>query len=137
MHCRDWYAWQRGRRQPACLIRTWSRGEARLKRSLGGKTVSEKGRGCAEPGAERETTVDHGAFLGLGGCPNSVRCCGDLEGIGGSGGGFGRFGRSEGVQAVASSAVDRRRPWASLSMLWARQTRPHSWATLSSPRIRN
>src|SRR5271166_1746413 len=73
----------------------------------------------------------------LGACPDSVRRCGELEGIGGSGGGFGRFGRVGGVQAVASLAVDRLRPWASLSMLWARQTRPHSLATLSSPRIRN
>src|SRR5271166_2154395 len=70
----------------------------------------------------------------LGACPDSVRRCGELEGIGGSGG---RFGRVGGVQAVASLAVDRLRPWASLSMLWARQTRPHSLATLSSPRIRN
>src|SRR5208337_3939413 len=30
-------------------------------------------------------------------CPDSVRRCGELEGIGGSGGGFGRFGRVGGV----------------------------------------
>src|SRR5208283_4376550 len=70
-------------------------------------------------------------------CPSSVRCYGGLGGVSGSGPGFGRFGRVGGVQAAASLAIDRLRPWASLSMLWARQTRPHSWATLSSPRIRN
>ncbi len=85
--------------------------------------------------AETAVVFDFDAFLGA--CPNSVRCCGDLEDIGVSGGGFGRFGWVGGVQAVASLAVDRLRPWASLSMLWARQTRAHSWATLSSPRIRN
>ena len=76
----------------------------------------------------------------LGACPDSIQRDGAVKGMSGSGpgiGGFGWLGRVGGVQAVARSAIDRLRPWASLSMLWARQTRPHSWATLSSPRIRN
>src|ERR1700723_3891898 len=72
-----------------------------------------------------------GGLSSLGACPDSVRCYGDLEGVGGFGPGFGWLGRVGGVQAVASFAADGLRPWASLSMLWARQTRPHSWATLS------
>ena len=81
-----------------------------------------------------------GAANWLGACPDSIQRDGAVKGMSGSGpgiGGFGRFWRIGGVQAVARSAADRLRPWASLSMLWARQTRPHSWATLSSPRIRN
>ena len=81
------------------------------------------------------------AFIDLGGCPDTIQRDGSGKGMSGSGlgiGGFGRLWRVGEVQAVARSAGDGLRPraWASLSMLWARQTRPHSWATLSSPRIR-
>ena len=36
-----------------------------VKHSLGGKAVGEKGCGCAELGAERETTVDQTLIRGL------------------------------------------------------------------------
>src|SRR5208282_5488778 len=41
------------------------------------------------------------------------------------------------AQPVASAARDGVRPWASFKILWARQTRPHSLATFSTPRKRN
>ena len=72
----------------------------------------------------------------LGACPNSFGGRYRWAGIGVSGvGGTSLDGFR--CQTAARAAADRLLPWASLSMLWARQTRPHSWATSSSPRRRN
>ena len=40
-------------------------------------------------------------------------------------------------QPIASAARDEVRPWASFKILWARQARPRSLATFSTPRKRN
>ena len=40
--------------------------EGAIERPLDGKAVGEKGLGCAELGAERETTVDQTLIRGLG-----------------------------------------------------------------------